>query len=259
MRRCFAGSSLGTACFLVGVVWSLLLAAGCGSPHSPANRDASSSGAAERQRRLSGRAVAPAVAQLPGYREAVRRYARKDYAGALARVNALLAAPALTEPERAFLERQRALCQAALTGKPALVAVVAVPALRSAPAAASAADCGPRALLLACRELNVTTSLPGLTRAAGTTKAGTTLAGLAHAAKSLGLKASGVQMDKDALAHLSHPALAWVDGNHYLAVLHVSGDTATIHDPNKETKEEISLSDLLARSGGVLLTLAPRR
>lgn len=101
-------------------------------------------------------------------------------------------------------------------------------------------------------------SLPALTRVAGTTPEGTTLAGLQKAAASLGLVAAGVQMDKDALANLSRPALAWVDGNHYLTVLRVKGDTATIHDPNQPQKEEVPLSDLLGRSGGVLLTLQRR-
>lgn len=124
---------------------------------------------------------------------------------------------------------------------------------------ASPADCGPRALLLACHELDAPTSVAVLTRAAGTTAAGTTLVGLQKAATSVGLKATGVQVDRDALAALSHPAIAWVDGSHYVAVLGVNGDTATIHDPNKERKENVPLSDLLGRSGGVLLTLAPRR
>jgi ABC-type bacteriocin/lantibiotic exporter with double-glycine peptidase domain len=103
--------------------------------------------------------------------------------------------------------------------------------------------------------MDVPATLQELTRAAGTTPQGTTLAGLARAAKRHGLKASGVQMDLPALANLSSPAIAWMDGSHYVAVLRVNGDTATIHDPNKPGKEDLPLRDLLGRSGGILLTL----
>lgn len=194
------------------------------------------------------------VQQSPEYQEAVRRYQQKDYQGALQQVDALLAAPGRTEAERSFLQRQRILCQSALTGKPV------VPS-RPAPIAPprptrSNADCGPQALLLACRQIDIAANLPALRKAAGTTKQGTTLAGLAKAAKSVGLKAQGVQMDRNALSALSQPAVAWVDGNHYVAVLQVKGDQATVHDPNQPEKETMPLSRLLERCGGVLLTLA---
>lgn len=119
-----------------------------------------------------------------------------------------------------------------------------------------AADCGPRALFLICQEQGVLSSLAELRRTAGTTVKGTTLAGLAKAAKAQGWKAAGVQVDRQALAQMSGPAIAWIDGDHYIAVLSVSGDTATVHDPNKPQKEEMALDDLLRRCGGIVLTLS---
>ncbi len=201
------------------------------------------------------------------YQEAVLRFRRKDYPGALARLDRLSAQASGTDA--AFLLRQRSLCLEAIHSGRSVVrtpSAETVPLAGLAPRAtrpqkSTAADCGPRALLLACRELSVpaAATLPQLTRAAGTDKAGTTLAGLARAAKTCGLVATGVQMDQGALANLSRPAVAWVDGDHYLAVLRVNGDTAIVHDPNKPQKEEVPLSDLLQRSGGVLLTLTPPR
>jgi len=257
--NCWLGCLRQHLLFLPAIL--LLLVAGCRPASSVSSAEDS---AATTLTSRSANVATPGVGRLPRYREAIRRYQRHDYAGALGQIDLLLAQAEQsgTQADILFLERQRALCQGALTGssdsKSAVISTfAAVVAPPRAAGAATRADCGPRALLVACNELNVSASLPGLIQAAGTTKTGTTLVGLAKAAGSVGLQAAGVQMDRDALANLSHPALAWVDGNHYVAVLGVNGDTATIHDPNRTRKEDIPLADLLGRSGGVLLTLAP--
>jgi hypothetical protein len=118
------------------------------------------------------------------------------------------------------------------------------------------ADCGPRALELALRRLGRTATLDALRKQAETTARGTTLEGLAAAARSNGVKARGVQMDRTALAQVSTPALAWVDGDHFVALLSVSENEAVIHDPNHGKEETIGLDDLIRRSGGVLLLLS---
>ena len=118
------------------------------------------------------------------------------------------------------------------------------------------ADCGPRALLPVCETLRVKTTLPELREKAGTTASGSTLEGLAKAAKALGLKAAGVQMDRNELLNLKSPAVAWVDGAHYLAILNVRGDRATVRDPNREREEEMTIAELQRRSGGILLVLS---
>jgi len=63
-------------------------------------------------------------------------------------------------------------------------------------------------------------------------------------------------MDRIALSRFDGIAVAWVDGNHYLAVLGVHGDRSTIHDPNREKEEEIPTEELLKRSGGIMLMLS---
>jgi hypothetical protein len=194
------------------------------------------------------------------YRLARQRFAAKDYRGALEKVEGLLARADLTGDERAYLLRQRQICQDAIAGKKHNAGATTTATVgtdrkvkRIAPA-----DCGPQALLLVCQKLNVSPTVAtreGLRSMAGTNKNGTTLAGLKKAAESVGLVAEGVQMDINALARLETPAVAWMDGNHYIAVLSVHGDTATVHDPNRGEVETVPLSQLLARSGGVLLTL----
>ena len=182
-------------------------------------------------------------------------FAGRRYADGLAQITALSQAPERTVQEKAFLARQADLCRKAMGQT-----VPSTPASLPASATVFAPDCGPRALRIVCRDVfHTPASLPRLVQAAGTTAQGTNLAGMKRAAASCGLRADGVQMDKNALQNLFQPALAWVDGNHYVAVLFVNGDTSTIHDPNKSEQEEISTTTLLGRSGGVLLVLSPAK
>ena len=200
------------------------------------------------------------VQQSPVYKAAVGQYQRHEYAAALAGIDGLLREPQYRQrpADNAFLLRQQAICRHAVD--PRVSASAPAPALpaipRPAPRLASDADCGPRALLLLCPQLGVRTTLDALRRQAGTTARGTTMSGLAAAARSVGLKAQGVQMDRQALGQVSDPAVAWVDGNHYVALLSVSDGQATIHDPNKPEEEVISTNELLGRSGGFLMTLS---
>ena len=119
------------------------------------------------------------------------------------------------------------------------------------------ADCGPRALAIICDKLGVRTDLASLTRAAGIDSKGASMEGLAAAAKSVGLVVEGVQTGRDALPTLQLPAVAWWQGNHYVALLALSGKgdagTATIHDPNKIYEETISQEAFLRKSAGYLL------
>jgi ATP-binding cassette subfamily B protein len=100
-------------------------------------------------------------------------------------------------------------------------------------------------------------SVERLRQLAGTTEQGTSLAGLAKAAKALGLQAEGVQVSRDALAQIEMPALAWVNGNHYIAALSVHGEgehgTAVIHDPNAASEQTIPQEQLLRQCSGYLL------
>jgi hypothetical protein len=192
------------------------------------------------------------------FREARERFAKKDYRGALAQVDSLLAQKDLTDEARAYLTRQRRICEDAIAGKginksTASAGDSAKRVRRVRPVVDP--DCGPRALLLVCQKLKIPATRESLRAAAGTSANGTSLAGLKKAAESVGLSAEGVQMDRGALAGLESPAVAWMDGNHYVAVLTVHGDAALVHDPNKAEAETVPLNKLLARSGGVLLTL----
>lgn len=111
-------------------------------------------------------------------------------------------------------------------------------------------------MLLLCPQFGIHTNIVSLRQIAGTTPKGTTMAGLAHAATLLGLKAKGIQVDKQALTQISLPAIAWYDSNHYVNLLSVSDEQATIRDPNKSKEEAIPTNELLGRSSGILLTLS---
>ena len=123
----------------------------------------------------------------------------------------------------------------------------------------SDADCGPRALALVSERLGTKANVARLRQLAGTTGKGTSMAGLAKAAHSLGLKAEGVQVSREALEEIELPAIAWINERHYVALLQISGEgneaTATIHDPNKAEEETMSKERLLRMCSGYLLLI----
>lgn len=199
-----------------------------------------------------------ALRQLPEYQKAVSLFSRGDKSGAKRVLATLLQRPKLSPEERAYLEMQRARCEEAslhpsesATDKKPLVAA----------ATPGRGNCGPRALQLAAQALGRSCSLEKLTQQANPDTQGTSLAGLRTAALSVGLKATGVQVDREALARLKTPAVAWWQGNHFVAVLKVHQSpwdgtrSALLHDPNEKEARTVPLDTLLAQSGGILLVL----
>ena len=95
--------------------------------------------------------------------------------------------------------------------------------------------------------------------AAETTGNGSTMSGLTKAVESVGLKAEGVQVNLEALGEVEMPAIAWVNHNHFVAVLasHSEGANASIiiHDPNKLKEETVSNEQLLRMCGGYMLLI----
>ena len=83
--------------------------------------------------------------------------------------------------------------------------------------------------------------------------------GLETAAKSLGFGTEGVQTGREALPTLQLPAIAWWQGNHYVALLSAQGKgdegTVTIRDPNKDREETMSAESFLRKSAGYLLLI----
>lgn len=118
------------------------------------------------------------------------------------------------------------------------------------------ADCGPRALKIALDKLGKSSELSVLRKTAGTTGYGTTMDGLKHAAEAAGVKAEGVQMDRVALLKFDGPAIAWVEGDHYVTLLERQGEDFRVRDPSASKEVEISVDDVLRRSGGVILKLS---
>jgi hypothetical protein len=232
LSRLFVCSALSLTC--------LLLCSGCS--RAPASTPAT----AQRVRTFRSVTVQNSLV----FRQAAALYRAGDRRGALAHIEMLLTTPSLSAADREYLLRQKRICQG-VSGSPTPNAGGAFVRGRTA----SQADCGPRALLMLCRKMGVRADLNSLRGEAGTTVEGASLEGMKRAAESVGFKAEGVQMDRDALANLSGPAIAWVDGEHYLAVLSSGEEGVHVHDPNKTEEEVMSTDELLRRSGGILLTL----
>ena len=207
------------------------------------------------------------VHTFPLYQQAETACKAQRYRQAAALLQQLAALPTLTADERAFVTQQEALClkDAGLPAPSNVSLPERKPSVRTIATAfhplVSTADlnCGPRALLIVCRQLGIRTSVEELSKQAGTNAQGTSLEGLAMAAKAVGLKAEGVQVSREALPETDTPALAYVNGNHFIALLslHGSGEsgTATIHDPNAAGEETISQERLLRLCSGYLLLL----
>jgi len=205
------------------------------------------------------------IQERPEYQAAVKAFSSGDTVAARRSLEALSHAAGLSAADKAFLDHQLAICDGKSPHtKPDATQTKAdatAPISRAGKPVTGTGDCGPRALVLVAKELGVKADLSTLTKAAGTNADGTTLEGLVRAAKSLGLKAEGVQADRDALAQLPTLAIAWWEGNHFVAVLKISENvftgevSATIHDPNEKEAKSVPLDKLLAQSGGILLVL----
>jgi hypothetical protein len=195
------------------------------------------------------------VQSLALYQQAELACRQKQFREAAHILDQLAASPGLSSDEIAYCNQQRDLCLRDAGDKLALTPA----SLTAAPRPPSAADCGPRALALICERMAIHTSLARLNQLANATSQGTSMEGLANAAHALGLKAEGVQVSREALAHVESPAIAWINQTHFVAVLSVQGEgeeaTATIHDPNSASAETIPQERLLRLSSGYLLLI----
>ena len=239
------GGSIVSAVRLYPLVCLLLyLCAGCSHPSHTQLQVASPA------RGLTPPLPGVVAQSSPEYAQAISLFQAGDRLGALSRINTLLAQPGLTDAQRTFLLRQQAICEGK---KPTDIA--SAPVRTASSASNRLGDCGPKALALVMKRLDVAATSEELSHLAGTDRYGTSLDGLKRAAEAKGLLAEGVQMDGPALKRLDRPAVAWTDGGHYLAVLKIQGEEATIQDPNSHQEEVIETDMLLRRSGGILLTL----
>jgi len=204
------------------------------------------------------------VQSLPLYQQAQQDCARQQYREAADALARLAADKTLSVPEQAFCQEQRAICLkdaglSAATHKASTPPLPTVSPASSPKLPPEQANCGPRALLLVCEKLGVHTTLPLLQQGAGTTAQGTSMAGLTTAAQKVGLTAEGVQVSREALPEQPLPAIAYVNGNHFIVVLKLQGEgenaTATIHDPNDASAVSISQEQLLRQCSGYLLLL----
>lgn len=248
----------------------LLTAYGCGRGPQTPTPAASSAMRVVRTAAAFASPAADALARVrahPLYQDAVQACQDKQYKHASDLLQHLASQPSFNAQEAAFVQQQRIIClQDAHLPVPSAVrraASKSSPAPASFPhnarsaASAEQADCGPRALLLLCQREGIRANLPQLRQLAGTTQEGTSLAGLEKAAKSVGLKAEGVQVSREALGDVDMPALAYVNGNHFITVLSVQGRgedaTATVHDPNNAQEQTIPQERLLRLCSGYLL------
>jgi hypothetical protein len=209
-------------------------------------------------------AAAEVVRGLPEYHRAEAACKAQDYARARDILDKLSKDAHFTKQQAAFCVTQENICRTHLSQPP--LAVPGVPVQQAANSTnrrtlltAADADCGPRALQIAAAKLGVSADLNILRNAAGTTGQGTGMDGLSSAASAVGLKATGLQISREALAEVNLPAICWDRGNHFIVFCSYSpgedGGKAVIRDPNASKEETISGEQLMRRSAGYLLEL----
>lgn len=204
-----------------------------------------------------GAPAAPAgmrfIQSQPLFQEADLAARNKQFARAAQILERLATTPGVDARGKAYCLSQRDYClkqAAAPEGTRVPPPAFVPPATR---------DCGPVALRFALTGLGIEAPLSRLSLEASTARAGTTMAGLAAAAKAEGAAARGVQVDRYSLARISLPAVAWVNGSHFVAVLKIAGtgerDEVVVHDPGDPAETSITVRQLLTLSKGYLLVL----
>ena len=259
---------------IIASLLAIIAIAGCRKAAAPVEPIASAVPARVSMLAPASAAIAPRSAEqagmaqlraMPEYRSAQAACKAQDYARARDILDKLSKDAHFTKQQAAFCVTQENICRSHLSQPP--LAVPGEPAQAASAANASAnhsltaadADCGPRALQIAAAKLGVSADLNMLRKTAGTTGQGTDLDGLSKAAASIGLKATGLQISREALAEVNLPAICWDRGNHFIVFCSYSpgedGGKAVIRDPNASKEETISGEQLLRRSAGYILEL----
>ena len=220
---------------------------------SPANTAASPSSLQQIQ----------ALQDTAAFQSATKYCHKHEYGKALGELKQLAASRAgsggLTVVQSAWLAGQERLCMPRtvnLVVKPA-----AMPSALASPLTVDNYDsCGPRSLILVDKYLHrPVVSLHVLEAAGGTGPHGTNMAGMVRAAMAAGFKPLAVQASRQGFSKLPMPAIAWVNGDHYIAVFSMHGKgahaTATVWDPNALAPVTLSQQSLLRMSGGIMLLL----
>ncbi len=203
--------------------------------------------------------VSPAVLAVqshPLYKQAETAAANKNTAHAVSLLRQLADTPSIEPEGKAFCLKQIKLLT--LTPSPKSGRGEKMPHASGVPIVASA-DCGPRALSLALHSLGKEVPVSTLSQWAKTDAKGTSMKGLQEAAGRAGVTATGLQVSREGLEEITVPALAWKNGNHYVAVIETNGSgenwQAVIADPNEQNPRTMSREEFLQMCGGYVLTL----
>ncbi len=94
-----------------------------------------------------------------------------------------------------------------------------------------AMDCGAAALGMVCRYFGRPVSLTRIREVVGTGYDGTSLSGLCDGARAIGLAARAVKVSSSNVDDMPLPAVCHIDGNHWVVLYDLDGQTAFVADP----------------------------
>jgi len=115
-------------------------------------------------------------------------------------------------------------------------------------------ECGLACLTMVARHHGLDVNLAGLRARFGTSARGVTLRTLIKLAGELGLATRAVRIELDALEHLTLPAIAHWDLNHFVVIESVSLSAVTVLDPARGSRD-YSMSELSGRFTGIALEI----
>ncbi|MGH2933139.1 MAG: peptidase domain-containing ABC transporter [Gaiellaceae bacterium] len=117
------------------------------------------------------------------------------------------------------------------------------------------ADCGAACLAIVCRHFGRAVAISHIRRLVRTSTDGTTLAGITRGAEALGLAARSIRASKSRLDALPLPAIVHWQGNHWVVLFRVDGDTVRISDPARGIRR-LSRDELLEKWSGYASVIA---
>ncbi len=118
-------------------------------------------------------------------------------------------------------------------------------------------DCGPRSLMVLCRQAGFRATLPELERRCKMKREGVTLADQAGAARQKGFRVAAAQVDGWFLRRHRPSGVAWLQGDHYIAFRPgEQPDQLCVTDPRVPGEQVVSADDLARLASGIVLLVA---
>ncbi|UJF33015.1 peptidase domain-containing ABC transporter [Paenibacillus hexagrammi] len=118
-------------------------------------------------------------------------------------------------------------------------------------------DCGPTCLTMISRYHGMKASVNRMRERCNVGVEGTSMLGLIESADALGFETKGIKATTNLLSELPTPFIAHWNGNHYIVVYEVRGNSVTIADPGVGYLDTVTIESFGKHWTGYVITLEP--